>query len=180
MSKKEKKEEKPIIDVIRMMTSKILGKTSLIHQCDIKKKRVKLALGARIKRLVSVVLSVKIKNKISIITLNLCGYKYRLYVMTGKVLQAIKTGLMYVKAKLFGDKNELKKIKQITITKKEYKKMKAQKERMLGSFKRFKRRKKGKGSIGYSGMKGGPFGFDLGYKGENKKLFKKHKFSFAQ
>ena len=179
MSKEEKKKEKPVIEVIQMMVSKVLGKATLIHQCDIRKKRVKLALGARIKRLVSVVVSVKIKNKISIITLNLCGYKYRLYVMTGKALQAIKTGLLYVKAKLLGDKNELKKIRSITITKKQYKKMKARKDMMLGSYKRFKNKKKGKGSIAYSGMKGGPFGFGLGYKGENKKVFKKHKFRFA-
>jgi hypothetical protein len=97
-----------------------------------------------------VIIGIKVKNHISIVTLNLAGYKYHLYIATGKILSAIKASLLYVKAKLFGDKAEMKRLRKITLTKKEYKKIKSRKDEMLGGFRSAikTKKKKRKGSIG--------------------------------
>jgi len=178
------KETKPVGDVILKLVKQVLGKMSLVHQCSIKKKKVKLAIGARFKKLLTVIIGIKVKNHISIVTLNLAGYKYHLYIATGKVLSAIKASLLYVKAKLFGDKAEMKRLRKITLTKKEYKKIKSRKDEMLGGFRSAikTKKKKRKGSIGLIGKKKGkgPLEIQLGYRGGEDKAYKKaKKFSFA-
>jgi len=179
----KEKEAKPVGDVILKLVKQVLGKMSLVHQCSIKKKRVKLAIGARFKKILTVIIGIKVKNRISIVTLNLAGYKYRLYIATGKVLSAIKASLLYVKAKLFGDKAEMRRLRKITLTKKEYKKIKSRKEEMLGFRSAIKSKKKRKkGPIGLVGKKKGkgPLEIQLGYKGGTKRAYKKaKKFSFA-
>jgi hypothetical protein len=89
-----------------------------------------------------------------------------------------------VKAKIFGDKAEMKRLRKIPLTKKEYKKIKSRKDEMLGGFRSAikTKKKKRKGSIGLIGKKKGkgPLEIQLGYRGGEDKAYKKaKKFSFA-
>lgn len=116
--------EKSLTSLALGLIGDILGKFTIVHDCYVRKNRVRLALGVKLKGLFSAIVSLKIKNDISIITFNLNKRKYRLYLSCNKVLTAIKSTLVFMKAIITKDKKTLSGFGAISISKKEYKAMK--------------------------------------------------------
>lgn len=111
-------------EVIFDLVKSTFSKLSFVHDFYFHKKELGASIGFRIKNLVSAILSIKIKNDISVITFNLNNKKYRLYLACNKIITAIKSALVFIRAIITKDKSTIKELGAISISKKEYKKMK--------------------------------------------------------
>lgn len=115
---------KSLASIAMDLVRDVFGKFTIVHDFYVRKNRVKMAFGIKLKSLFSAIVSLKIKNDISIITFNLNKRKYRLYLSCNKVLTAIKSTLVFMKAIISKDKKALSGFGAISISKKEYKAMK--------------------------------------------------------
>ncbi len=118
-------------ELISSIVVDIFKRTSIIHEFFVHKNRLRACFGIKVKDLFSAIVSIKSKEKITIITFNLNGRKYRMYLATGRIMTAIKAAMMYIKGKITGNHKIMKELDAITIKKKEYKRMKLNKKKLL-------------------------------------------------
>ena len=132
-----------IIEIVRQ----IFGKFALVHDIKIKKDYTRVTFGVRISRVFSAVMSIKMKESISIIVFSLNGKKYKMYLASSKFVNAIKAGCQYVKCLITRDKEGLDLLKPIRISKKEYQQMKKNKLNITRAFKKGVKKKNIKGPL---------------------------------
>lgn len=120
-----------IMSIIGDLATKIFKKSTFVHEFYVHKNRLKMCFGIKIKHLFSAIISVKSREKVTILTFNLNGYKYRLYLATGKVLTAIRVALLYIKGRLTKDTRLMRDLHAVTLSKKEYRKLKLNKKKAL-------------------------------------------------
>lgn len=122
-----------IFSVISDIALKVFKKTTFIHEFYTHKNNMHICFGIKIKNLFSAIVKVKSREKITIITFNLNGYKYKLYLATGKILTAVRMTMLYIKGKLTKDAKLLRKLNAVTLNKKEYKRMKLNKKKIINA-----------------------------------------------
>jgi len=165
-------ERSGIMEAITGIAVKLFSKTTLVHELYVHKNNLKVCFGVKVKKLFSAIVTVKSQEKVTIVTLNLNGYKYRVYLATGKILTAIRMTLLYIKGKLTKDARLLRKLNAITINKKEYKQMKLNKKKIVKAIKDKAKSVKNKPDTKKEPAKPvvGPLIIKLGYEGESPKF----------
>ena len=130
-----------IIRAILDLAKSILGKFIIIHQFHIHGDDVKISLGVKLASLFSIIMTIRIKDNISMVSFNINQKKYKMYFITGKILSAIKFGCVFLKSIVTKDDISIEKLGPVAISKKEYKEIKANKKEMLRKAKERKKRK---------------------------------------
>lgn len=130
-----------IVGAVLDLAKSILGKFIIIHDFYIHGKDVKISLGVKLAGLFSIIMTVRIKDNISMVSFNINQKKYKMYFTTGKILSAIKFGCVFLKSIVTKDDDSIEKLGPVAITKKEYKAIKENKKEMLREAKERKKRK---------------------------------------
>ena len=160
-----------IMAVVEDIAIKLFKKTTVVHELYVHKNNLKVCFGIKIKHLFSAIITVKSQEKVTIVTFNLNGYKYKLYLATGKMLTAIRTTLLYIKGKVTKDAKIMRQLNAVTLKRKEYKKMKLNKKRILKAMKKQadEAEKKRKPATEEK-VATGPLVIKFGHVGENSKF----------
>ena len=162
-----------IMAAITEMAMKVFRKSTFIHEFYVHKNNLKVCFGIKIKHLFSAIVTVKSQEKVTIITFNLNGYKYRLYLATGRILTAIRVSLLYIKGKVTKDAKLLRDLNAITLKKREYKQMKLNKKKILKAIEaKTELNKKAKKPKDDNGLATGPLVIKFGHVGEDPKFDK--------
>lgn len=121
------------MEMVTELAVNLFKKTTFVHEFYVHKNRLKACFGIKIKKLFSAIVTVKSKEKVTIVTFNVNGCKYRLYLATGKLLTAIRVTLLYIKARVTKDTKLMKRINAVTLNHKEYKAMQLNKKQIVKS-----------------------------------------------
>ena len=149
------------MNVIEDLVMDLFRKSTIVHEFYVHKNDMKLCFGIKLKKVFSAIITVKSREKVTTVTFNLNGYKYKLYLATGKLLTAIRVTLLYIKGKVTKDGKLLRSINAITLNHKEYKQMKLNKKKLLKAMEEESDKKR---------KKAGPLVIKLGYRGESEKF----------
>lgn len=150
-----------IMNVIEDLVMDLFRKSTVVHEFYVHKNDMKLCFGIKLKKVFSAIITVKSREKVTTVIFNLNGYKYKLYLATGKLLTAIRVTLLYIKGKVTKDGKLLRSINAITLNRKEYKQMKLNKKKLMKAMEEESDKKR---------KKAGPLVIKLGYRGESEKF----------
>lgn len=150
-----------IMNVIEDLVMDLFRKSTIVHEFYVHKNDMKLCFGIKLKKVFSAIITVKSREKVTTVTFNLNGYKYKLYLATGKLLTAIRVTLLYIKGKVTKDGKLLRSINAITLNRKEYKQMKLNKKKLMKAMEEESDKKR---------KTAGPLVIKLGYRGESEKF----------
>lgn len=150
-----------IMNVIEDLVMDLFRKSTIVHEFYVHKNDMKLCFGIKLKKVFSAIITVKSREKVTTVTFNLNGYKYKLYLATGKLLTAIRVTLLYIKGKVTKDGKLLRSINAITLNRKEYKQMKLNKKKLMKAMEEESEKKR---------KTAGPLVIKLGYRGESEKF----------
>ena len=156
-----------LMEMVSDVAVSLFKKATFVHEFYVHKSRMKACFGIKIKRLFSAIVSLKSREKVTIVTFNVNGSKYRLYLATGKIMTAIKTTLLYIKAKITKDSKLMKDINAVTLKRKEYKAMQLNKKKIIQAMEEKADRPKSKGK-----KDDGPLVIKLGHTGPSPKFDK--------
>lgn len=149
------------MNVIEDLVMDLFRKSTIVHEFYVHKNDMKLCFGIKLKKVFSAIITVKSREKVTTVTFNLNGYKYKLYLATGKLLTAIRVTLLYIKGKVTKDGKLLRSINAITLNRKEYKQMKLNKKKLMKAMEEESEKKR---------KTAGPLVIKLGYRGESEKF----------
>lgn len=152
-----------IMNLIEDMVLDLFRKSTIVHEFYVHKNDMKLCFGIKLKKVFSAIVTVKSREKVTTVTFNLNGYKYKLYLATGKILTAIRVTLLYIKGRITKDGKLLRELNAVTLNRKEYKQMKLNKKKLLHAMEEESNKKK-KSKVA------GPLVIKLGYRGESEKF----------
>lgn len=157
-----------IMSVIGDIAQKIFRKSTFVHEFYAHKNNLHICFGIKIKNLFSAIVTVKSREKITTIVFNLNGYKYKLYLATGRIMTAIRVSLLYIKGKLTKDAKLLRKLNAVTLNKKEYKRLKLNKKKIMKAMDtKIKLNKK---PVAKDELATGPLVIKFGHKGEDPRF----------
>ena len=159
-------EESGLMKAIEEFAMEVFKKSTVVHEFYVHKNNLKICFGLKLKKMFSAIITVKSREKVTTVTFNLNGYKYRLYLATGRILTAIRVTMLYIKGKITKDGKLLRRLNAITLNKKEYKKMKLNKKKMLKTM----NAEADKIRKGNKKAHNGPLVIKLGYRGECQKF----------
>ena len=159
-----------IMAVVEEIAMKLFKKTTLVHEFYVHKNNLKICFGVKIKKLFSAIVTIKSREKVTIVTFNLNGYKYRLYLATGKMLTAIRTTLLYIKGKVTKDAKIMRQLNAVTLKRKEYKQMKLNKKRIIKAMEKQVDAKEKKRQPAEEKVASGPLVIKFGWTGESPKF----------
>ena len=155
------------MDVVTDMAVSLFKKTTWVHEFYVHKNRLKACFGIKIKKLFSAIVSIKSREKVTIVTFNVNGSKYRLYLATGKIMTAIRVTLLYIKARITKDSKLMKDIHAVTLKHSEYKAMKLNKKKIVRAIEDRAEQRRSKGK-----KDDGPLVIKLGHTGPSGKFDK--------
>ena len=161
-----------IISAITDMAIKMFKKSTFVHEFYVHKNNLKICFGIKIKHLFSAIVTVKSQEKVTIITFNLNGYKYKLYLATGRILTAIRVSLLYIKGRVTKDAKLLRELNAVTLKKREYKEMKLNKKKIMRAIKAKAEINKKAKIKDDNGLDAGPLVIKFGRVGEDPKFDK--------
>lgn len=161
-----------IISAITDMAIKMFKKSTFVHEFYVHKNNLKICFGIKIKRLFSAIVTVKSQEKVTVITFNLNGYKYKLYLATGRILTAIRVSLLYIKGRVTKDAGLLRELNAVTLKKREYKEMKLNKKKIMRAIKAKAEINKKAKNKDDNGLDAGPLVIKFGRVGEDPKFDK--------
>jgi len=161
-----------IISAITDMAIKMFKKSTFVHEFYVHKNNLKICFGIKIKRLFSAIVTVKSQEKVTVITFNLNGYKYKLYLATGRILTAIRVSLLYIKGRVTKDAKLLRELNAVTLKKREYKEMKLNKKKIMRAIKAKAEINKKAKIKDDNGLDAGPLVIKFGRVGEDPKFDK--------
>lgn len=161
-----------IISAITDMAIKMFKKSTFVHEFYVHKNNLKICFGIKIKHLFSAIVTVKSQEKVTVITFNLNGYKYKLYLATGRILTAIRVSLLYIKGRVTKDAKLLRELNAVTLKKREYKEMKLNKKKIMRAIKAKAEINKKAKIKDDNGLDAGPLVIKFGRVGEDPKFDK--------
>lgn len=120
----------------------ILGDFTIIHKIKMDKKQTRLVIGIKVGKF-SAGIDIRVRKKMSIIKFMLNGEKYKLVMLNNSFTKAVKTTCLFMNGIIKKDKKVFTKMKALSLSKSEYKKLKKEKEEMLAKLKKQKQHSRG-------------------------------------
>jgi hypothetical protein len=131
-----------LMQQITSIIRKILGNFKFTHKIYMDKKESILTLGIKIGHF-STGIKIRIKKNVSNIVFVLNDLKYKLVMINNSFTMAIKAACAFVKGIMTDDAKVISKIHKLSLSKKDFKRLKADKKEFLSKLKKQKKENRG-------------------------------------